>query len=180
MLLDGGSKALLLFERPGLTGLCRRKLFVSQIQFGIGLGGGVPVKNLVVGLFDRLADPFVGWRLHDSGEPLLLQTLDQLILAFGGVDEGVAARCPLPDPEVGPAGAEFVEAVGGSIRIADELRELVFGLIALPTCPIIGCETDGAGGSRKPFVKGPSATAGLKYQSDLRLPIVYLRAHRLL
>lgn len=56
---------------------------------------------------DALADPLVGGRLHDRGDAVILQTLDERVLVDGRVPGGILAGAALPNPEVGRGGGEL-------------------------------------------------------------------------
>jgi hypothetical protein len=175
---DGRSEALLL-----ILGAAQGDLGIAEGAAG-ALERRVRLRVAVVGedfekvRGDLAADLLVGRGLHDGGESVLLEALDEVGAVGGGVGAGVLAGGALPDPEMRPAGGQIVEAVGHAGGIPEDLREPFFRGIALEGETACGTQTGGAPGSGELLFDSPDLAAGLEAKADLGVPRVDLRSHR--
>ena len=112
-------------------GLGFGELGAGEFGFGAGFGFAGGGEEFVVGGGDVFADALVGGGLHDGGDAVFLEALDEGVLVGGGVVGGILAGTALPDPEVGPGGGEL-GGVGAAAGFGfEEFREFGVGFFVL-------------------------------------------------
>ncbi len=116
--------------------------------------------------------------MHDGGEAVCLEALDQGVLVIAGVAGGIDAGAALPDPEVGPKGGELAGADSAAVGVAlEDFREFGFGFVVFENVAGGVGQTGAAFGAGEAFFKSPAGVAGFKGEIDFGLAGVAGRAH---
>ena len=154
------------FLSAGVGGLCLGKLGAGEFGFRAGFGFSGGGEELVVAGGDFFADALVGGGLHDGGDAVFLEALDEAVLVVAGVFGGVLAGAALPDPEVGPGGGEL-GGVGASAGFGfEDFGEFGVGLFVLEGGHAGGAEAGAAFGAGEAFFEFPTDACCFEGEMD--------------
>lgn len=112
----------------------------------------------------------VGGGLHDGGEAVLLEALDEGVFMIACVTGGIGAGAALPDPEVGPHEGELVCGEAAAVGVAlEDFGEFGFCFVVFENVAGGVGEPGAAFGAGEAFFEGPAAVAGFEGEVDFGL-----------
>jgi hypothetical protein len=150
------------FLGAGEGGLGFGELGAGEFGFGAGFGFSGGGEEFVVAGGDFFADALVGGGLHDGGDAVFLEALDEAVLVGAGVVGGILAGTALPDPEMRPSGGELA-GIGASAGFGfEDFGEFGVGLVVLEGGHAVAAEAGAAFGAGEAFFEFPADAAASK------------------